>query len=79
MIGSGAAALHTGNFHTRTTPRRVIEWLDYPNDGRYLHYRSPDRIRVCPGGNSDLDQSLAHWIEVALREYPEKRRERAPG
>ncbi|MFD4432936.1 ESX secretion-associated protein EspG [Nocardia sp. NPDC058497] len=63
LAGSGCAALRIGDFHTRDIPRRVIEWFDFESDGRYIHHKNSDRIRIEPGTNSDLQSIMVRWID----------------
>ncbi|MFD3596639.1 ESX secretion-associated protein EspG [Nocardia sp. NPDC058640] len=67
LIGSGSAAIRIGSLHSRTEPTRLMEWFDYANDGRYLRYRTIDRIRIEPGSTDHIQRHLTQWIEIEMQ------------
>lgn len=72
LTGSGAAVIRGDDHHGRSAPIRIIEWLDYADDGRYLQRRTHDRIRIEPGNDLKLAAEMTQWIDAELRRLRER-------
>ncbi|MBF6172612.1 ESX secretion-associated protein EspG [Nocardia blacklockiae] len=64
--GGGVAGLRTGPIHHRPEPWHVAQWLDFPEDGRYLQQRTREHLTVRPAATPDLTTLFTSWIDNAL-------------
>ncbi|MQY31688.1 ESX secretion-associated protein EspG [Nocardia aurantia] len=65
--GGGVAALVTGPLYAEPIPLFTGQWLDIPEDGRYLQLMTRDHLTLRPAAVGDLTDLFTTWIDHTLQ------------
>ncbi|MFC6013461.1 ESX secretion-associated protein EspG [Nocardia lasii] len=66
LVGMGSAVIRIGGLHSRSEPVRIMEWLDFADDGRYDRRIVGDVVRIFPVRRAGIAAELTQWLVKEL-------------